>query len=80
MYLTGLTAGTTYSITVQAYDAAGNNSAISTALSLTTSSASTFTDLYFSEYLEGSSNNKAIEISNRTSSSVALSAYSIKNK
>ena len=78
--LTGLTAGTTYSITVQAYDAAGNNSAISTALSLTTSSASTFTELYFSEYLEGSSNNKAIEISNRTSSSVALSAYSIKKQ
>jgi endonuclease I/chitodextrinase len=78
--LTGLTAGTTYSITVQAYDAAGNSSASSSALSLTTSSASTFTELYFSEYLEGSSNNKAIEISNRTSSAIALSTYSIKKQ
>lgn len=78
--LTGLTAGTTYSITIQAYDAAGNSSANSTALSLTTSAAATFTELYFSEYLEGSSNNKAVEISNRTSSTIALSAYSIKKQ
>ncbi|MBV2223361.1 MAG: endonuclease [Cloacibacterium sp.] len=78
--LTGLTAGTTYSITVQAYDAAGNSSASSTTLSLTTTAAATFTELYFSEYLEGSSNNKAIEISNRTGSSIALSAYSIKKQ
>jgi hypothetical protein len=77
--LTGLTAGTTYSVTVQAYDAAGNTSASSSALSVTTS-ASTFTELYFSEYLEGSSNNKAVEISNRTSSSIALSTYSIKKQ
>lgn len=76
--LTGLTASTTYSITVQAYDAAGNSSASSTALSLTT--AGTFTELYFSEYLEGSSNNKAVEISNRTSSAIALSTYSIKKQ
>ncbi|MPL64020.1 hypothetical protein SDC9_09668 [bioreactor metagenome] len=78
--LTGLTAGTTYSITVQAYDAAANSSASSTALSLTTTAAATFTELYFSEYLEGSSNNKAIEISNRTGSSIALSAYYIKKQ
>ena len=78
--LTGLTAGTTYSITIQAYDAAGNTSASSTTLSLTTTAAATFTELYFSEYLEGSSNNKAVEISNRTSSAIALSAYSIKKQ
>ena len=78
--LTGLTAGTTYSVTVQAYDAAGNTSTSSSALSVTTTSASTFTELYFSEYLEGSSNNKAVEISNRTSSSIALSTYSIKKQ
>ncbi len=34
--VTGLTASTAYSFTVQAYDAAGNNSAASTALSVTT--------------------------------------------
>ena len=32
-------------------------------------------DLFFSEYLEGASNNKAIEIYNPTSSSITLSDY-----
>ena len=40
---TGLTAGTTYSYTVQAYDAAGNISAASTPLSVTTTGTSTCT-------------------------------------
>ena len=35
------------------------------------------TDLFFSEYIEGSSNNKALEIYNGTGSSVDLSQYSI---
>jgi uncharacterized repeat protein (TIGR02543 family) len=35
------------------------------------------TDLYFSEYIEGSSNNKAIEIYNGTSGDIDLSDYSI---
>ncbi len=35
------------------------------------------TDLFISEYIEGSSNNKAIEIYNGTGSSVDLSAYSV---
>jgi PKD repeat protein len=34
-------------------------------------------ELFFSEYVEGSSNNKALEIYNPTSSAVNLSAYSI---
>jgi predicted extracellular nuclease len=34
-------------------------------------------DLFFSEYIEGSSNNKAIEIYNPTSTSVDLSQYTI---
>ena len=38
---TGLTAGTAYAYTVSAFDAAGNNSAQSTAVSATTSAAST---------------------------------------
>jgi hypothetical protein len=36
------------------------------------------TDLFFSEYLEGSSNNKAIEIYNGTGLPVDLSAYTVK--
>ncbi len=35
------------------------------------------TDLYFSEYIEGSSNNKALEIYNPTSSAIDLSTYSV---
>ncbi len=36
-------------------------------------------DLFFSEYIEGSSNNKAIEIYNPTSAAVDLSQYSVAN-
>lgn len=36
------------------------------------------TDLFFSEYIEGTSNNKALEIYNPTSSTVDLADYSIK--
>lgn len=35
------------------------------------------TDLFFSEYVEGSSNNKAIEIYNPTSSAINLSSYRV---
>jgi uncharacterized protein len=35
-------------------------------------------DVFFSEYVEGSSNNKAIEIYNPTAAAIDLSAYSIK--
>ena len=36
------------------------------------------TDLFFSEYIEGSSNNKAIEIANFTGNTVDLSSYSLR--
>lgn len=35
------------------------------------------TELFFSEYIEGSSNNKALEIANFTGASVSLSGYSL---
>ncbi|MCF6347704.1 MAG: endonuclease [Flavobacteriaceae bacterium] len=38
------------------------------------------TELFFSEYVEGSSYNKALEIVNATNSSINLSAYSIKKQ
>jgi endonuclease I len=81
--VTGLTASTAYSFSVKAKDAAGNKSASSSVLSVTTSASggsTTRTDLYLSEYVEGSSNNKALEIKNETSASVSLSSYSIKKQ
>jgi endonuclease I len=80
--ITGLTASTSYSIYVKAKDAAGNASASSNTIAVTTNSSGTgtATDLLFSEYIEGSGNNKALEIANNTGSSVSLSAYSIKKQ
>ena len=80
--ITGLTASTSYSIYVKAKDAAGNASASSNTIAVTTNSSGTgtATDLLFSEYIEGSSNNKALEIANNTGSSVSLSAYTIKKQ
>lgn len=78
--ITGLTAATSYSFFVKAKDAAGNASANSTTINATTTSASLITDLYFSEYIEGSSNNKILEIANGTGSSVALSSYVVKKQ
>ncbi len=80
--ITGLTASTAYSIYVKAKDAAGNASASSNTISVTTDSSGTgtATDLLFSEYIEGSGNNKALEIANNTGASVNLSAYTIKKQ
>lgn len=80
--ITGLTASTSYSIYVKAKDAAGNTSASSNTIAVTTNSSGTgtATDLLFSEYIEGSGNNKALEIANNTGSSVSLSAYTIKKQ
>ena len=80
---TNLSPETTYAFYVQATDAAGNVSAASNTINITTTSASgggNATDLFLSEYIEGSSLNKAIEIANFTGVSVNLSAYSIKKQ
>jgi endonuclease I len=79
--ISGLTASTAYSFYVKAKDAAGNASASSNTVSATTnSSGSTATELLFSEYIEGSSNNKALEIANMTGAAINLSIYSIKKQ
>ncbi|MFY7669919.1 endonuclease [Tenacibaculum sp. MEBiC06402] len=77
---TGLTASTTYSVQILAKDAVNNTSALSTAVNATTTDGGTSSanELFFSEYVEGSSNNKAIEIANVTPNPIDLSAYSIK--
>jgi endonuclease I len=79
--ITGLTASTNYSFYISANDAVGNTSASSNTVSATTnSSGSTATELLFSEYIEGSSNNKALEIANSTATAVNLSIYTIKKQ
>jgi len=82
--ITGLTNSTSYSINVSARDAAGNTSALSNTISVTTDSSGggggTATDLLFSEYIEGSGNNKALEIANNTGNTVTLTAYTIKKQ
>lgn len=80
--VTGLTAATTYGFSIKAKDAAGNTSSASSTLNVTTTAnaSATATELYFSEYIEGSSNNKALEISNATASTINLSVYSIKKQ
>ncbi|WP_159951996.1 endonuclease [Polaribacter septentrionalilitoris] len=80
--VTDLNISTTYSIQILAKDAAGNSSPLSTAINATTTDGSTTTanELFFSEYVEGSSNNKALEIVNLTSNDIDLSSYSIKRQ
>ncbi|WP_020410846.1 ExeM/NucH family extracellular endonuclease [Hahella ganghwensis] len=53
------------------------SAAIAGILALQPLVVSAATDLYFSEYVEGSSNNKALELYNNTGAEVDLSAYEI---
>jgi chitodextrinase len=71
--------GSSYSYYILAYNAQGNspNSNIVSG-QLSSGGGSEFAaDLIFSEYVEGSSNNKALEIANFTGTAVSLSNYSI---
>jgi hypothetical protein len=78
----GLTSSTTYYYKIYSYNGSGNQINYKTDGTVPTLSVQTllngggggFTDLIISEYVEGSSNNKAIEIYNGTSSSIDLSA------
>jgi endonuclease I len=77
----GLTASTTYSIRISAKDKVNNTSSQSAAVTATTTDGSNnIVELFFSEYVEGSSNNKAIEIVNITENTIDLSGYSIKKQ
>ena len=79
----GLSSNTAYTFTVKAKDAAGNTSANSNAVNVTTlqgSGGGTTTELLISEYVEGSSYNKALEVVNFTGASVDLSIYKIKKQ
>lgn len=77
--IVGTTANTQYDVYFVAKDKSNpsNTQANVTKLDVATSAAPT-TDLFFSEYIEGVSNNKAIEIYNPTSNPVNLSNYTVK--
>jgi endonuclease I len=79
--VTGLLPDTLYCLDVKAKDAAGNESGFSNQACETTTnngSSGNSTELFFSEYMEGGSNNKALEIANFTGAPVNLSIYTIK--
>lgn len=73
--------GTAYSVQILAKDAVGNSSALSdSVIAQTTNPGSVANELFFSEYVEGSSNNKALELVNLTENDIDLSVYSIKRQ
>lgn len=78
--VTGLSASTTYVFTVKAKDEAGNISSASNSVSVTTLAAPSATELYISEYYEGTGNDKVLEISNPTLNDIVLSSYSVKKQ
>ena len=77
--VTGLSANTNYCFTVRANDGSGNTSGFSNqACENTSDNGSQTTDLFISEYVEGSVTNKAIEIANFTGGPISLSNYTLK--
>ncbi|MBU3012195.1 endonuclease [Polaribacter vadi] len=79
--VTGLTPSTTFKVEILAVDEVGNKSNLSNAVSASTTNGSTVAnELFFSEYIEGSSNNKALEIVNLTNADIDISIYSIKRQ
>ena len=71
-----LTPATTYNFTVKAYDSGNLESPQSNTIAITTLEADVFAkDLQIVRYLEGSGNNKAFEVANRTGHTVNLDRY-----
>lgn len=76
--VSGLAINTNFCFTVFAKDEALNMSASSNEVCESTLTGSETSDeIFISEYVEGSSNNKAIEIANFTGATVSLSNYTI---
>lgn len=74
--------GTTYYYYIEAFDASGTSggSSIVSGQLQGGGTGGDATDLLISEYIEGSSFNKALEIANNTGSTVALSGYVLKKQ
>ncbi len=81
--ITGLSSSTLYGVTLQTKDTSNNLSSKTNTTSITTTDGNSnngVTELFFSEYVEGSGNNKAIEIVNLTSLTINLSRYEVKRQ
>ena len=79
--VTNLSTSTTYVITILAEDIANNKSSLSSPVNaVTTDGSNNINEIFFSEYVEGSGFNKAVEIVNLTSNNVDLSLYTIKRQ
>jgi chitodextrinase len=76
----GLTASTTYIVSLEAVDEVNNTSAQSAPVNATTTdgNSNTIKEVLISEYVEGSSNNKAIEIANLITTPVELDGYNLR--
>jgi len=73
-----LSPDSTYNFTVKAYDNGNLESPQSNTLAITTLANDVFArDLQIVKYLEGSNNNKALEIANRTGHKVNLNGYKL---
>jgi len=76
-----VSSNTTYYYYIKAYNAEGTSTASATVSGeITSTSGTNATDLFFSEYIEGSSYNKALELANFTGANLDLSAYVIKKQ
>lgn len=73
-----LTPGTSYNFTVKAYDNSFLESPQSNTLNVTTLATDVFAkDLQIIKYLEGTGNNKALEIANKTGHAIDLEKYKL---
>lgn len=77
-----LETSTTYAVSVLAKDEVNNMSEQSSPVNATTTDGSSVNadELLISEYVEGSSNNKAIEIANVTTGTINLSSYNLRRQ
>ncbi|HAN77487.1 MAG TPA: hypothetical protein DCQ31_06775 [Bacteroidales bacterium] len=73
-------AGTVYYYYATAFNTYGTSPASSTVSGTVQASTATVNNLFISEYVEGSSNNKALEIANFTGAAVNLSNFNIKKQ
>jgi uncharacterized protein len=68
----------TYTVTISLLNSSSQTATLTGVVVIANPVVATGRDLFFSEYLEGTSNNKALEIYNPTTQTVSLSSYTVK--